>query len=387
MTDLLIKLFIRDNQTDDPNVRHKYGMLSGMVGITSNLLLCILKFISGIMSSSIAIIADAFNNLSDAVSSIVTLVGFKVSNRPADKQHPFGYGRIEYVSGLIVSVIIVFMGIELISSSIEKLISQEISTLNWYAFFVLVFSLLLKVWLFIFNSKLSKKIKSVTLKTISFDSLSDAIATSTVIIGMIITYFTGFSVDGYAGIIVALFIIYTGINTAKGTLNPLIGQKPDKKFVEKLRKEVLSYKEIIGVHDILVHNYGPNTILVSMHTEVPSDMSILRLHKVIDKIECNIKEKYKCMVIIHMDPVIVNQEIIDLMAPKISDFLSTINANILAEDFRLIEDEGVIHLIFDVLVPENLEMNKDVLIKSLKGYVKNLNSSYKCIIHVRRYKS
>lgn len=386
MTKFLIRLFIKNyDDIKNQDVRHKYGILSGTVGILCNLILCVLKFVSGVMSSSIAIIADAFNNLSDAGSSVVTLIGFKISNKPADKQHPFGYGRIEYVSGLIVSVIIVFMGLELISSSIEKLISNEVSELNWFSFFILIFSLGVKMWLCLFNKNLSKKINSVTLKTISFDSLSDAIATLTVIIGMIITYFTGISVDGYSGIIVALFIVYTGVNTAKETVNPLIGQKPDKEFVEKLREQALSYKEIIGVHDILVHNYGPQRSLVSLHAEVPADIPISRLHKVIDKIECDIKEKYNCMILIHMDPIILNQEIIDLMKPKIAEFLSTIGKDIIAEDFRLIEDEGYIHLIFEVFVPINNGIENEKLVKSIKNYVKKLNSNYRCIIHVQRY--
>ncbi len=387
MTNLLVNLFIKNyDDIKNQEVRHRYGILSGAVGIFCNLILCVLKFVSGIMSSSIAIIADAFNNLSDAGSSVVTLIGFKIANKPADKQHPFGYGRIEYVSGLIVSVIIVFMGIELISSSVEKLISNEVSEINWFSFFILIFSLLVKIWLCLFNKNLGKKINSVTLKTISFDSLSDAIATLTVIIGMIITYFTGVSVDGYAGIIVALFIVYTGVNTARETVNPLIGQKPDKNFVEKVRRKALSYKEILGVHDILVHNYGPQRSLVSLHAEVPADIPISRLHKVIDKIECDIKEQYNCMVLIHMDPVLLDQGIIDLMKPKISEFLSTIGEDIIAEDFRLIEDEGYIHLIFEVFVPVNNEIENETLVKAIKNYVNNLNSNYRCIIHVQHYK-
>ncbi len=385
MTDLLIRIFIKDTKNiHDSSVREKYGLLSGSVGILCNVFLCVLKFTSGVLSSSISIIADAFNNLSDAASSIVTLVCFKIANKPADKQHPFGHGRVEYISGLIVSLAIIFMGIELIETSIDKMFSEEIPDFSWFSVAVLIVSMIIKLWMSVFNRKLSEIINSISLKTVSMDSLSDVIVTSTVLLGMIVSYYTGLNVDSYAGIIVALFIIYTGINTAKDTLGPLLGQKPDKEFVEKIKNKVLEHKDVIGVHDILVHNYGPANSLISLHAEVPSNMSILRLHGLIDNIECELKREFRCTVIIHMDPVIDDNEILVMLEENILKYLSGLDKDILAQDFRIIQDEGKVNVIFDLILPNDCKMSNDETTKSIKDFVRTINDNYRCIINVRR---
>lgn len=385
LSDLIVKKFIKDKKdTDSSEVRKEYGVLSGTVGILLNVVLCSLKFISGLMTSSIAIIADAFNNLSDAGSSIITLVGFKMAGKPADKKHPFGYGRIEYISGLIVSIVIIFMGIELIKSSIDTLIVGDSANFDIFSTVILVISMLVKLWMCIFNRKLGNDIRSAALKTIAMDSLSDVVATGTVLIGIAITYITGACVDGYSGIIVALFIIYTGINTARDTLNPLLGQRPDKTLVDNIRNEVLKNKEIMGVHGILVHNYGPTCSLVSLHVEVPSSMSIVNLHSIIDKTEQKIKKEYGCDVVIHMDPVIVDDKLICNISKKIEDFLKEKSDCILVEDFRLIKDEGKINLIFDILVPNTCSIEDDELKKELTNHISGINETYGSIINIKR---
>lgn len=385
LSDLIVKKFIGEGQNSSAtDIRTKYGILSGTVGILLNVVLCALKFISGLMTSSIAIIADAFNNLSDAGSSIVTLVGFKMAGKPADKKHPFGYGRIEYISGLIVSIVIVFMGIEFIKSSIDTLITGDSANFDALSAIILVVSMLVKLWMCIFNRKLGKDINSAALRTIAMDSMSDVLATFTVLLGIAITYITGICVDGYSGIIVALFIIYTGINTARDTLNPLLGQRPDKTLFDNIRNEVLKNKEIMGVHDILIHNYGPTHSLVSLHVEVPSSMSIVNLHSVIDAIEQNIKKKHGCDVVIHMDPVIVDDKLIYDVSRKMWNFIKEKNDCIAVEDFRLIKDEGKINLIFDIFVPSTCKLEDDILKKELTDYINGINETYGSIINIKR---
>ncbi len=385
LSDLIVKKFIKDKENiSSPEIREKYGILSGSVGILLNVIMCALKFISGLMASSIAIIADAFNNLSDAGSSIVTLVGFKMAGKPADKKHPFGYGRIEYISGLIVSIVIVFMGIELIKSSIDTLITGDSANFDIFSTIVLLISMGVKLWMCVFNRKLSRDINSVALNTIAMDSLSDVLATFTVLIGIAITHITGVCVDGYSGIIVALFIIYTGINTAKDTLSPLLGQRPDKNLIDHIRCDVLKNKEIMGVHDVLIHNYGPTYSLVSLHVEVPSSMSILNLHSIIDKIEQSLKEKYGFNVVIHMDPVIVDDNLIYDISKKMWNFIKEKDNCIKIEDFRLIKDEGKITLIFDIFVPSTCNLNDDALKKEFTDYINGINETYLSIINIKR---
>lgn len=385
ISDLIIKRFITSKEnTDEKELRKKYGTLSGTIGILLNLVLCALKFVSGMLVSSISIIADAFNNLSDAGSSIVTLVGFKMAGKPADKKHPFGYGRVEYVSGLIVSIVIVLMGLELIKSSIDAIITGDSASFDVFSTAILVVSMIIKLWMCVFNRRLGNDINSVALKTLAMDSLSDVIATATVLIGIAVTYFTGVNVDGYSGIIVALFIIYTGISSARDTLNPLLGQKPDKALVDNIKNEVLKSKEIMGVHDILVHNYGPMCSLVSLHVEVPSSMSIVNLHSIIDKTEQQIKKKYGCDVVIHMDPVLVDDKLIYDISEKMWDFLKKKHERITVEDFRLIKDEGKINLIFDICIPEDYEDSNDILKKEITDYINGINETYGSIINIKR---
>lgn len=370
MTNFLIRHFIKNYQDiKQPDVRKRYGLLSGIVGIICNLILCLLKFVSGFLVSSIAIIADAFNNLSDAVSSIVTFFGFKMSHKPADKQHPFGHGRFEYIAGLIVSMTIIFMGIELIKSSIERIFEPEKILFNKFTIIILFFSIGLKVWMGLFNRKLSKTINSATLKALSIDSLIDVVATSTVLIGSLITKLTNFSLDSYSGIIVALFVIYTGIKTAKDTLDPLLGQNADEKHIDEIKSYVLSYKGIYGVHCVIVHNYGPSNSLISLHVEVLSTQNLLDIHKLIDQIEQDLKKDFNCDVVIHVDPIITESEILSTIKENVNKNLEELDKDLKATNFRIIEDARVTNVVIDLYLPENSKENRENAIEIIKNCV------------------
>lgn len=383
MTDILIKLFIKNSQeTNNPHIREKYGILSGIVGIFCNFMLFIGKFMAGLITASISITADAFNNLSDAASSIVTLVGFKMAGKPADAQHPFGHGRIEYISGLIVSTVIIIMGFEFVKSSIEKIIEPETVEFGLVSIIILLASILVKLWMSIFNKKLGESINSSTIKAISKDSLADVAATSTVLIGAIISYTTDVYVDGYAGILVALFIIYTGFTTAKETLSPLLGQAPDKDFVKKIEDKVLSYENIVGIHDLIVHNYGFGKVLVSLHAEVPCNINILKIHEIIDTIERDIKNELNCEIVIHMDPIATDDKTVNSIKGDIESIVKSIDARLSIHDFRMVQAESFANLIFDLVVPHKFELNDEELRKLVNEKIKELNPLYRVVLNI-----
>ena len=358
-------------------------MLSGLVGIFGNLLLFSGKFFAGVITSSIAISADAFNNLSDAISSLVTLICFKASNNPADKDHPFGYGRIEYISGLIVSIAIIFMGIEFTKSSIEKIFNPEPVSIQLLPTLILVFSLFIKILLGFFNTKIGKIINSTALKAATFDSLGDAAVTVTILFGMAITYFTGISVDAYSGILVSLFIIFTGVGLIKETLSPLIGQSPDPEFVKEITDLVLSSPNIIGIHELMVHNYGPGKSMISMHAEMPAEKNIIELHEEIDLMEKKLKEKFGCSAIIHMDPIVTNDVNVQLIREKISNLVKIIHENAKVYDLRIVPGTKV-NLIFHVSVPYDIPKTDEEIKSSLALGIKTLDESYESQIEVDR---
>ena len=384
-TKLLIKRVTLESENyDSPTTRRKLGMLSGTVGIICNLMLSIGKFFAGILTSSIAISADAFNNLSDAVSSIITLICFKTSNSPADKDHPFGYGRIEYISGLIVSIAIIFMGIEFIKSSIEKLFNPQDITSSKTAIVILVVSMIIKLWLSLFNRKIGNIINSTAMKATAFDSLGDAIITSTLLVGMVINYFTGFSIDAYLGIGVALFITFTGISMIKETLNPLLGQSPDPEFVKKIYEIVDSFPEILGIHELTVHNYGPGKSLISFHAEVSSKSSIMEIHDKIDTLEKELKDKLNCHTTIHMDPIVVDDEIVNEMKEKISALVKLIDQNAKVYDLRIVPGNSPT-LIFQISLPYEINKTDDEISESVIESLKKIEPNYECIIDINRH--
>lgn len=385
MTNLLIKLFVKDSKnTSDPAVRKRYGYLGAFTGIVLNILLFLGKLIAGILSGGISVIADAFNNLSDAGSSIMTFVGFKMAGMPADSEHPYGHGRMEYVSGIIISFIIMMMGFELGKSSVEKIFSPEKSEFNILAVSVLGASLLVKLWMALFNTKLGRKIDSATMKAAAADSLSDCISTSVVIICMFIQLFSGFELDSYAGIIVALFILYTGFNTFKDSLTPLLGTKPKKELVEEIENTVMNYDGIVGVHDLMVHDYGVGRMVISLHAEISSKTDIMLAHELIDLIEDDLREKYRCSVTIHMDPVVVDDQKADEVKKVVLDIIKNIDNSLTIHDFRITDGVSRINVIFDLVTPFGFRYKDGELALMIKNAIAEKDGRLNAVITVER---
>jgi cation diffusion facilitator family transporter len=311
MTNFIISKFI-DKKYDvkDPRTRKKFGVLSGVVGIVCNTILFLAKLFVGVITSSVTVSADAFNNLADAGSSIVTLVCLKIAENPADKEHPFGHGRIEYISGLIISVAIIITGLGFVKSSVEKIFSPQEVHLDIISLSILVLSLFLKLWMSLFNSKLGKILGSSAMKAVAVDCLIDVVATAAIIFSMIFMYFTNINVDAYTGILVAGFIIFTGITTLGESLNPLLGAAPDPRLISKINKLVLSYENVVGIHKLVIHNYGPTKSIISFHVEMPSNVDIIKLHEIIDNIENRLKKELNCQATIHLDPIVVDGELV-----------------------------------------------------------------------------
>lgn len=386
MIKLLVKTFVKDNQnTKDVTVRQRYGVLAGVIGIILNMVLFVLKLISSLITGSVSIIADAFNNLSDAGSSVVTLVGFKAAGKPADNNHPFGHARAEYLSGLIVSLIIILMGAELFKTSISRIISAEAAEFTWFSISVLAASVLIKLWMSHFNRSLGSIIDSSAMRAAAADSLSDVCATMAVFLASIIGKFTGFNIDGYAGVLVSLFIVYTGFTSVKDSLDPLLGQAPDKELVEQIEKTMLKYDEIIGIHELIVHNYGPSCLMISLHAEVSCDMDIMTAHEVVDKAELELEKKFKCNATIHIDPIAANDEETNILKDKASLVVSAIDEKLSIHDFRIKKrKDGEIDLIFDVVVPFRFRLNDDEIKTAISKAVRAISENYFSIVEIDR---
>ena len=380
MTNFLIKHFIPNaSDVKSPAVRQRYGVVSGVVGILCNALLCTAKIAAGLLTGAVSIVADGINNLSDGGSCVVSLLGFKMAGKPADDKHPFGHGRIEYVAGLIVSFIIVLMGVELAKTSLDKIFHPEEISFSWITPAVLGISILVKLWMCFFNRKMGDKIDSAVLRATAMDSLSDVAATSAVLAGFVIGYWARVNLDGYLGVLVALFILYTGVSTAKGTLDLLLGEAPDPEFVKQIQQEVLSYPEIIGVHDLIVHNYGPGHSVVSLHAEVPCDVDILKIHDTIDNAERDLKKKFDCEVVIHMDPIITDDKEIH---QKLSSIVRLLDSRVTIHDFRMVKGPTHTNLIFDIVVPHQFRLTDDQVVESLRQAVKALDARYEIVVNV-----
>lgn len=383
MVKLLIKLFIKDSEdTKNLSVRTAYGMLSGFVGIAVNLILTAAKFIVGSLSGSISITADAVNNLSDAGSSVVTLVGFKMSKKPADKAHPYGHGRVEYISALIVSFLVLIMGLELLKSSVGKIQNPGTVTFSFAALIILVLSILFKLWLAYFNSTVGKKINSTANKAVVADSLSDTAATSAALISLIISKFSSVPVDGWFGLIVAGFIIFSGIGIIKDTLAPLLGQPPAKEFCDKIEQKILSYDGVIGVHDLIVHDYGPGRLFASAHAEVPADVNILTSHDTIDLIERDIGREFNMLISIHLDPVITNDKRINHLKQITEEAVKSIDPAFSIHDFRVVDGPTHTNLIFDTVVPMNNKLRDYEINNLICEKLSKIDERYFCVITV-----
>ena len=383
MITLLSKLFIKNREnTKDPMVRQSYGILCGSVGILLNLFLFTGKFLAGALSNSIAITADAFNNLSDAGSSIITLIGFKMAGQKPDSDHPFGHGRIEYISGLIVSFIILLMAFELIKSSVTKILHPSELIFSPVVLLILLASILVKCYMCCYNRGISKKIDSAAMLATAADSLSDTLATSAVLIATLVSHFTGLKIDGYCGVLVGLFICYAGICAAKDTISPLLGQAPDPAFVKQINDIVMSYDGVMGIHDLIVHNYGPGRVLISLHAEVPADGDILTMHDMIDLIEHNLRDTLHCSAVIHMDPICVGDQETDQLKMQVSSYLAEIDSAITMHDFRMVKGPTHTNIIFDVVVPYHFPMTDEHLIHTISQRIQADHPNYFAVIEV-----
>ena len=360
MTDFLVRHFVRDyQQVQDPAVRERYGVLSGGVGIFLNLLLSLGKFFAGVVTGSIAVTADAFNNLSDAGSSVVTLVGFKLAGQKADDGHPFGHGRIEYLAGLLVSLLILMVGVELGKTSIEKIIQPEEVAFSILSVGILVCSILIKLWMSLFNRKLGKRIHSAAMQATATDSLSDVVATSAVLAGTLIGHFAHVSIDGWIGVVVAVFILRAGWGAAKDTLNPLLGTAPDPELVKAIQQLVLSHEQVVGMHDLVIHDYGPGRRMCSFHAEVPEGDDIMEAHDAIDHIEREIQEKFGIETTAHMDPIATGDSEVARLRDQMRDLVREIDPDMSIHDFRLTRGPRHSNLIFDVVVPHRCRLSDE----------------------------
>ena len=386
MITLLSKFFFKNNSMEqnyqDPQTRQTYGMLCGFMGIFLNICLFIGKFVAGAISHSIAITADAFNNLSDAGSSIITLIGFKMAGQKPDSDHPFGHGRIEYISGLFVSVLILFMGVELLKSSVSKIITPTELTFSPVILVILAISVLVKGYMFYYNRSYGRKIDSQAMLATATDSFSDMLATSVVLISTLISHYSGFSVDGWCGVLLGLFICYAGVNAAKDTISPLLGQAPDKEFVQRINDLVMTHEEVIGIHDLIVHNYGPGRILISLHAEVPADGDILSLHDAIDTIEHELRDTLNCHAVIHMDPVQLGDETTERLKTLVGGYLTEISEELSMHDFRIVTGPSHTNLIFDVVTPYNFPLSDKELVTKISEKVQSDNPNYYTVIEV-----
>ncbi|MDD6980504.1 MAG: cation diffusion facilitator family transporter [Clostridia bacterium] len=387
MTNLLCKLFVKDHQNlEDPRVRARYGVFSGIVGILVNLLLFVGKLIVGLIFTSVAIMADAFNNLSDAGSSIVSMVSFRISAKPADRDHPFGHARIEYLASMIVSFLILLIGFELITESIDSIRNPSDSPIDIIAMVILGASILMKVWLFFFYRGVGKKIDSGVLKASAFDSLSDVISTSAVLVTTIIIHFTGFTIlDGIVGLIVACLIIVGGIKILKENMNSILGEAPSEEIVDGIREVVREYPEALGIHDLIVHNYGPGHTIASLHIEVDGTQDLFALHDVIDNIERQMREQLQIECTVHMDPIAVNDPIVNELREKVTDLLPTIGEGISLHDFRVVTGPSHTNLIFDMAVPFEIKMTEKEASDKISALVKEkIGQEYYCVVTVDR---
>ena len=385
MIRVLAGIFIKNKENiEDQNVRRAYGMLCSIVGIGLNVLLFAGKYLAGILSGSIAITADAFNNLSDAGSSVITLVGFKFSGMKPDKDHPFGHGRFEYLSGLGVAMLIILMGFELFKSAIGKILHPEPVEAGVLSVVILLVSVCVKLYMSFYNKTVGNQIDSEAMKATAADSLSDSVATTAVLISMLAAHYTGLQIDGWCGLVVSALVLYAGWKAAKDTIDPLLGGPPSKEFVRDIRDIVMSHEEIIGIHDLVVHDYGPGRRMVSLHGEVPANGDIIALHDLIDHIEKELEERLGCEAVIHMDPLVTDDEKVTEMKHELLTYINSELPGVSIHDFRMVEGPTHTNLIFDAVVPYGFDMSNEEVREGLEKLV--LKHWDKCfaVVHVEQ---
>ena len=359
MITFLSKIFIRDaKQYRNPEVHRMYGIVCSIFGIFLNVVLFVTKLLAGLATGSVAIMADAFNNLSDAGSSLITLVGFHFAGMQPDKEHPFGHGRIEYIAGFLVAVFIILMGAELVQGSVRKILHPEQIAVSRTAVFILLISIAVKLYMAYYNYQIGKKIDSAAMRATAADSLSDAVATTVVLIAMVVMAVTDINIDGFCGIVVSAFVLFAGYRAAKETISPLLGSKPDPGFIHKIYEIVMAHDMIVGIHDVIVHDYGPGRIMISLHAEVPGKEDVFLLHDLIDTIEAELDTELHCESVIHMDPVESDNDAVMAMKEKVEELVTEIDACISIHDFRMVKADTHTNLIFDVLIPQEFYMTE-----------------------------
>ncbi|KAJ49044.1 cation diffusion facilitator family transporter [Clostridium tetanomorphum] len=384
----LVTRFIKNyEEIENEKVRNSYGFLGSTVGIIINTILFIVKLIVGIITSSISVTADAFNNLSDATSSLITMIGFKLASKPADREHPFGHGRIEYISGLAVSFMVMLVGFEFIKSSYSRITNPIQVNFQIIPFILILLSILTKVWISRFNKYIGKKINSSALQASSFDALSDVITSSCVALSLVLSKWTTFPLDGYIGILVSAFIIYSGFSLIKETLNPLLGEAPDEELVDKIINGVLSYRYISGVHDLVIHNYGPNKFMASIHAEVPQDISIVKIHEIIDRAEKELSNELNIILVIHMDPINTNDKEVNFARKELEKIIKNYSVIKSIHDFRIVGEGEKKNLIFDIVIDYNQSLTEEFqtkIVEDLSKDIKKIHPLYDAVITIDR---
>ena len=366
MMHMLVRLFVKDYEhSDKEEVRKSIGKLTATVGVVNNILLCIFKFIAGTIANSVSITADAINNLSDAGSSVISLISFRLSSRPADAKHPFGHERYEFIASLIVAILVLYLGIEMAQQSLHKILHPEESVFSWVAIIVLFASVLVKLWMFLYNRTYGKQLHSSLMIATAADSLSDALGTSAVLLSIILSPILNFNLDGYMGIIVAAFILYTGFSLVRSALDDLLGKAPDPQLVAQISERIRKYDGVLGIHDMIVHDYGPNRLFVSVHVEVDYRRDIFESHDMIDNIEKEIKEKMGIETVIHMDPIKIDDELTNTMRKLIKTILNEVDSRLTFHDFRIVPGTTHTNLIFDVVVPFDFSLTDEELMKQI----------------------
>lgn len=385
MITLLSKIFIKQGEdASSAKVRGIYGTICGIMGIFLNILLFAIKLFAGILSGAISIMADAFNNLTDAGSSVITLLGFRMSEQKPDKHHPFGHGRIEYLSGLIVSMLIILVGFELGKSSVEKMISPEAVSFSVLTVVILIVSIIIKAYMAFYNFSVGKKIYSSAMKATGTDSLSDCVATSAVLICLLISKFFDVDIDAYCGLAVAAFILFSGIRSAKETIDPLLGEPPSAEFINKISGIVFSHEGVEGIHDLIVHDYGPGRTMISLHAEVSASADLLSTHDMIDNIEKDLRDKLNCDAVIHMDPIITDDAVTLEVKEKIDALVKCIDRNLNIHDFRMVAGPTHTNVIFDLVVPFDEKKSNDEIIENVQTIVKTIDKSYFAVVNIDR---
>ena len=383
MITFLAKIFISDRKNiASPKVRSAYGTLCGTIGIILNIILFFIKFTASILSGAISVMADAFNNLTDAGSSVITLIGFRMSGQKPDKHHPFGHGRIEYISGLIVSMIIILVGFELGKTSVEKIFSPETLAFSIAALVILVCSVVIKAYMAFYNFSVGRKISSSAMKATAYDSLSDCVATGAVLICLLISRFADINIDAYCGVAVSGFILFSGIRSAKETMDPLLGAPPSEELINEITEIVYAHEKVAGIHDLIVHDYGPGRMMISLHAEVPSDANLVETHDMIDNIEKDLREKLKCDAVIHMDPIATDDAHTLEVRDKITDIIKCIDSRMSIHDFRMVKGPTHTNVLFDLVIPFDIKKTEEEMRDNVQTIVKTIDPNYYSVINI-----